>query len=55
MALAQAGRFEEAIRWQRELIHQAEEAGEVERLRLLRANLSLYQHGEPCCAPLGQP
>ncbi len=55
MALAEAGRFEEAVRWQRELVHQAEQSGEGARAKALRANLTLYQRREPCCAPLGRP
>jgi hypothetical protein len=48
MSMAAAGRFEEAINWQREVIHQAQEAPQ-ERLASLRANLARYESGETCC------
>jgi tetratricopeptide (TPR) repeat protein len=51
MALAAAGRYEEAVGWQRQLLSMAHSsnapAGMVERLR---SNLELYEAGSPCCA-----
>ena len=56
MAYAEAGRFDEAIRWQEELIERLGEAGEGGEGELppgtmerLRAHLALYERGEPCC------
>ena len=49
MSMAAAGRFEEAINWQREVIRQAQEAPR-ERLAILEANLARYQNGQACCA-----
>jgi len=53
MALAEAGRFEEAVAWQQQVIRQATEAGEAKgpahTARLER--LELYQRGEPVRAP----
>jgi tetratricopeptide (TPR) repeat protein len=48
MSMAAAGRFEEAINWQREVIRQAQEAPQ-ERLASLRANLARYESGQTCC------
>jgi len=53
MAHAEAGRFAEAVRWQSELIERlGEDGGELPpgALERLRANLALYERGEPCCA-----
>jgi tetratricopeptide (TPR) repeat protein len=51
MALAETGRFEEAVKWQREVISQAEGAARDEQLELLRRHLALYESGAPCCEP----
>lgn len=50
MAFAEAGHFEEAVKWQREVIAAAEQAGHPGALELLRRNLARYERGEPCCA-----
>jgi len=50
MAFAEMGRFEEAIRWQREVLSQEEKIrGTVSRQRQER--LELYERGEPVRAP----
>jgi tetratricopeptide (TPR) repeat protein len=50
MALAEAGRFAEAARWQREAIARAtrEGSGRAERMR---DNLQLYERATPCRTP----
>lgn len=48
MALAELGRFEEAVRWQRDLVGQAESGGAPPVVRArLSANLARYERGEP--------
>lgn len=48
MALAELGRFEEAVRWQQELIRQAAAAGaEPALIRRLVAHLRSYESGQP--------
>jgi len=51
MALAQAGRYDEARDLQRRLIENA--AGEDDLTALLQANLALYEKNQPCCAQTG--
>ena len=55
MTLAELGRYDEAIRWQREAIAAAEQNGRVALARLMTANLGLYEHGRPCRTPLTSP
>lgn len=50
MALAQNGRFDEAVRVQEELVRRAEQAGNPAVTARLRANLERYRDGRPCCA-----
>jgi tetratricopeptide (TPR) repeat protein len=45
MALAEAGRVDEAARWQRDLIDLARGSGAVGRLPRLRRQLASYEHG----------
>ena len=49
MALAEAGRFEEALALQRSLIQQAEEKGDTAVLPRLGENLGRYERAEACC------
>jgi tetratricopeptide (TPR) repeat protein len=55
MTLAELGRYDEAVRWQRETIAAAEQAGRVDLARLMTENLVLYEHGRPCRRPLTEP
>lgn len=48
MAMAELGRFDEAVEWQRSLLRQAEEAElPAARIAILRTHLELYERGEP--------
>jgi tetratricopeptide (TPR) repeat protein len=51
MALAEAGRFDEAVTWQRRAITAAESHGEREMARLMADNLALYERRQPCRTP----
>ncbi|MEE8523843.1 MAG: tetratricopeptide repeat protein, partial [Thermoanaerobaculia bacterium] len=52
MAYAEAGNFEEAVKWQQELLAKIAEEEDVppEMTERLRKNLALYESGEACCA-----
>ena len=47
MALAELGRFEEAIRWQRSVINEAARIGDQEAMPRLAAMLRSYEQREP--------
>jgi tetratricopeptide (TPR) repeat protein len=51
MALAELGRFEEAIQWQRRLILATERAGKTEILARLRRTLEGFERNEPVRSP----
>jgi tetratricopeptide (TPR) repeat protein len=51
MALAEVGRFEDAVRWQRDVLAAAQEAARAELMPRLTANLRRYQTGQPCREP----
>lgn len=51
MALAEAGRYSDAVRWQREAIEAAGRAGQRTVVERLTANLNRYQAGRPCRTP----
>jgi tetratricopeptide (TPR) repeat protein len=51
MALAAAGRYDEAVSVQQDLLHAAEREGLDAVVRRLSANLALYQKGQPCLTP----
>jgi hypothetical protein len=51
MALAELGRYEEAIAIQRDLIAGGEKAGAQDVVRRLKDNLLRYERGEPCRTP----
>lgn len=55
MALAELGRFDEAVEWQKRSIGEAESSGEGRRVPALRRRLELYEKGEPCRAPWSEP
>ncbi|HEY8411439.1 MAG TPA: hypothetical protein VIK76_08550, partial [Pyrinomonadaceae bacterium] len=54
MALAEAGRCDEALAWQRRLIVAAEQQGKTDLLAKLRADLKRYE-GVQSCRPAGDP
>lgn len=51
MALAEVGRFREAVEWQRLAMSVAADAGHADIARRMAANLALYQRQEPCRQP----
>ena len=51
MALAELGRFDEAIEWQRRLILETERAGETAALPRLRRTLDSLARNEPVRSP----
>jgi tetratricopeptide (TPR) repeat protein len=51
MASAEVGRFDDAIRLQRRVIHMVNMEGRTDVLPRLEANLERYLAGETCCAP----
>ena len=51
MAHAELGQFAEAVEWQRLAMSVATEAGQVEAVQRMSANLSLYLRGQPCRTP----
>ena len=51
MALAELGRFAEAIEWQRLAMGVAADAARTAVVRGMAANLALYQRNEPCRTP----
>jgi tetratricopeptide (TPR) repeat protein len=51
MALAEAGRYEEAAMAQREAIAMAERSGQLNLASMMAANLRLFQHGQPSRTP----
>lgn len=51
MALAESGRFDEAVGWQQDAIRAAREGKREDLIRKLTVNLALYQSGRPCRTP----
>jgi len=51
MALAETGRFDEAVRWQLEALDMARRAGRPDAVPHLTANLRLYESRRPCRIP----
>jgi tetratricopeptide (TPR) repeat protein len=51
MASAEAGRFEEAVELQRDVILEMRRQGRVDVLPRLEANLERYRAGQSCCVP----
>lgn len=49
MAYAEAGRFDEAVRWQRELVEQLGDEAEAATVQRWRHHLALYERRQPCC------
>jgi hypothetical protein len=55
MALAEAGRYDEAARWQQETIVMAERAGLRDVVPMLSEDLRRYEQRQPCRTPWRQP
>jgi tetratricopeptide (TPR) repeat protein len=51
MALAETGRFDEAVRWQTQALDMARRGGRPEAVKHLTANLRLYEARRPCRTP----
>ena len=51
MALAEVGRYADAVMWQRRAISSASHQGATAMSRLMTANLDLYERGQPCRTP----
>jgi tetratricopeptide (TPR) repeat protein len=51
MALAELGRFDEAVRWQRDAIRAASDSKRDDLVRNLTVNLRLYENSQPCRTP----
>jgi tetratricopeptide (TPR) repeat protein len=51
MALAEVGRFEDAVRWQREAISAAGQSGRTDLTARLSENLGRYEQRQPCRTP----
>lgn len=51
MALAETGRYADAVKWQQEALKGAGGGGPASPRESLAANLSRYQHGQPCRTP----
>ncbi|HZI80666.1 MAG TPA: tetratricopeptide repeat protein [Vicinamibacterales bacterium] len=51
MALAETGRFDEAVRWQSEALEMARRGGRPDAVPHLTANLRLYESRRPCRTP----
>jgi tetratricopeptide (TPR) repeat protein len=51
MALAELHRFDEAVKWQQNVIAGAKEGKRNDLVPKLSANLRLYQNGQPCRTP----
>jgi tetratricopeptide (TPR) repeat protein len=51
MALAETGRFDEAVRWQQEAITSARAGKREDLVRTLSTNLRLYENRQPCRTP----
>ncbi len=53
MAYAEAGRFEQALEWQRQLLKELVADSDPALADRLQRNLALYERGEACCAEPG--
>jgi tetratricopeptide (TPR) repeat protein len=51
MTLAEMGRFEEALRWQREALSAAAQSGRTDLTARLSENLGRYERSQPCRTP----
>ncbi|HUP25095.1 MAG TPA: tetratricopeptide repeat protein [Thermoanaerobaculia bacterium] len=51
MALAEVGRFDEALQWQTRVVQELEKAGRADLLEGARARLESYRRGQPARSP----
>jgi hypothetical protein len=51
MTLAELGRFDEAVAWQRDALDTARKSGREDIARRLAENLVLYERHQPCRTP----
>ena len=51
MALAESGRFDDAVTWQEGAVRSATEEKREDLVRKLTTNLKLYQNRQPCRTP----
>ncbi|MEP7310304.1 MAG: tetratricopeptide repeat protein [Acidobacteriota bacterium] len=51
MAMAETGRYDEAVVWQQQAMAIAERAGRVDVSKRMAENLALFQHHQPCRKP----
>ena len=51
MALAESGRYAEAVRWQREAIDAMQAAGQTDAVARMQPNLARYASRQPCRTP----
>lgn len=54
MALAEAGRYSEAAKWQRDAMAEARTSGSTALIPRMAENLRLYEQGRPCRVPWGE-
>ena len=51
MAHAEVGAYDDAVRWQRDLVTRAEQMGRADLVALFRGNLKRYENDRPVRAP----
>jgi hypothetical protein len=51
MTLAELGRYQEAVSWQREAMAAAQQAGRSDMMASMAENLKLYERRQPCRTP----
>jgi hypothetical protein len=51
MTLAESGEYEQAVKWQRDAMAIAGEAGRTDLVQPMAANLTLYEARRPCRTP----
>ena len=51
MAMAETGRYDDAVTWQRQAMTIAEQMGRSDLSKRMIDNLTLYEHYRPCRRP----
>ena len=51
MAMAETGRYDDAVTWQRQAMTIAERAGRADISKRMAENLTLFEHHQPCRKP----